>query len=389
MLDRRLYLKSPGPGIAPWHNAAYLTPRGPRRVEIFYHTTGSDEDRDWVTRESIDNGRTWSELKAIPNVVEDTEQGGIARFFLPPRFHPITGDSYRFTMIRHWPGRKVFDYRVENGRPVYTEHVFVSENGGRDRLLRYEDGPAFDPRDPFNAVFFGANTAYYSHFPAWGPHGEVYYTAHCFGKTDADHRRVCLFRRDPATGEWRESNLEGVTAEQSSVGLQEPEVVRLNTGRLMIVARGNSTAATTGAKWISTSSDGGTTISPFTELRYDDGTLVHSPCSIHRFLRSTRNGRLYWLANIHDQPSRDQEPRYPLCIAQIDEDKAAVFRGSVEVLDDRRPGEPDRLQLSNFTFIEDRESLNFEIYVTLLGLNPDDFWGSDIYRYVYEPRQGV
>lgn len=385
MLVREIYYRSPGRGIAPWQNIAYADATGLRRVEIIYHTTGSDEDRDWITRESLDNGTTWSPAASIPDIVTQTPRGGIARFLLPPRFNPQTGDSYRFSMIRHWPGRDCFDYRVVDGRPVYTEHVFVSENDGPDRMLRYEDGPDFDPADPFNPDFCRTNTAYYSHLPAFAPTGEVFYTAHCFGDKFPSHRRVCLFRREPRDARWHASNLRGVTPDQSSVGLEEPEVVRLHDGRLLIVARGESTPMQTGVKWGCLSTDGGKSISPMEPLRYDDGSIVHSPCSIHRFLRSTRNGRLYWFANILSEPASGQEPRYPLCVARIDEEKAAVERASVEVLDDRRPGDPARLQISNFHVLEDRASLNMEIFVTLLGLNADDFWGSDIYRYIYSP----
>ena len=385
MLERELYLRGPGKGNAPWHNLGYVNATGLERVEIVYHTTGSDEDRDWITRTSKDNGKTWSPFSPMPDIVTDTPQGGIAKFLLPARHNPYTGDSYRFSMVRHWPGLPCFDYRIVDNKPVYTEHVFVSENGGPERMLRYEKGPNFDPADPFNLDFFNTNTAYYSHFPAFAPSGEVFYAAHTFGHPRASHRRICLFRREPGSGEWKGSNVIGVTLEQSSVGLEEAEVVRLRDGRLCTVVRGQSTETMTGVKWCSLSTDGGKTLLPLQPLRYDDGTLVHSPCSIHRFLRSTKNGRLYWFANIMPEPVTGQEPRYPLCIAEIDEEKAAVKRGSVQVLDDRRDGEPARLQISNFAVIEDRATLNFELYVTLLGLNADDFWGCDVYRYFFTP----
>ena len=41
--------------------------------------------------------------------------------------------------------------------------------------------------------------------------------------------------------------------------------------------------------------------------------------------------------------------------------------------------------MSNFGVLEDRETLNVEIYITLLGLNPLDFWRADVYRHVFSP----
>lgn len=121
------------------------------------------------------------------------------------------------------------------------------------------------------------------------------------------------------------------------------------------------------------------------ELRYDDGSQFYSPSSIHRFLRAGRNGKLYWFANITPEPPREKYPRYPLYVAEIDEERAAVRKDSLMVLDTRRAGEPETLQLSNFSLLEDRATGNIEIYVTLLGLNPKNCWRSDVYRYVFSP----
>ena len=57
----------------------------------------------------------------------------------------------------------------------------------------------------------------------------------------------------------------------------------------------------------------------------------------------------------------------------------------VILLDTRQPGEPEALQLSNFSLLEDQVSGDVEIYITLLGLNSGDFWRSDVYRYVFSP----
>ena len=72
-----------------------------------------------------------------------------------------------------------------------------------------------------------------------------------------------------------------------------------------------------------------------------------------------------------------------LKIAEIDEDSLTVKKDSLAVVDDRASGEPELIQFSNFQVIENRETLNFEIYMTRLGEDPDDPRRTVAYRYIY------
>ncbi len=129
------------------------------------------------------------------------------------------------------------------------------------------------------------------------------------------------------------------------------------------------------------SEDGGRTLSPVAEWKYDDGDRFYSPSSIHRFLRHSQKGKLYWVGNICGDPPSGNSPRYPLIIAEVDETIPALKRETVTVIDTKAPGESPKLQLSNFSLLENRETHDIEIYLTRLGADPDDFWGSDAYRY--------
>lgn len=384
MLHRHLYLRSPGAGNAIWLNTGYLD-AGMRRVELVTVSREDDAYVDWTRRESLDNGKSWSEYTPIPDAVRETTAGGIVGYPSAPHIDPYTGRSYLFTMRRQWPGLKCYTYDWAGGNHRCVDHVFVSEDGGPDQLLRYEEGPEFDPRNPFDPAFLGSNNCYFGTHPAFSPDGVVCYPVTCFGKTYRDRRGICLFQRSPSNGTWRASNLQPIAPELSHVGLEEPAAACLRNGNVLVVCRGHRTPTMEGVKWMSLSLDGGRTLSPIDEFRYDDGSRLYSPSSIHRFIRSTRNGRLYWLANILERPPEGQGPRYPLCVAEIDEDKAAVIRESVTMLDDRRQGEPEALQLSNFAVLENRQTLDIEVYVTLLGLNANDFWGADVYRYIFSP----
>jgi hypothetical protein len=98
-------------------------------------------------------------------------------------------------------------------------------------------------------------------------------------------------------------------------------------------------------------------------------------------IRSSVTGKLYWMGNITAEPPRGNSPRYPLVIAEVEEAIPALRRGTVTVVDDRGPGDGPNVQMSNFSFLEDRETRDLEVYLTRIGEDPDDFWGADVYRY--------
>jgi hypothetical protein len=168
----------------------------------------------------------------------------------------------------------------------------------------------------------------------------------------------------------------------------EPEVAELQDGRLLVVWRGSThgwdgtVAKLPGRKFFSISTDGGRTLSAPAEWKYDDGSSFYSPSSIHRLLRHSVTGRLYWLGNISATPPRGNSPRYPLIIAEVDEAKAALKRNTVTAIDDRRPGQGD-IQFSNFSLLENRETHELELHLTTYGQepNPADWATADNYKY--------
>jgi hypothetical protein len=54
-------------------------------------------------------------------------------------------------------------------------------------------------------------------------------------------------------------------------------------------------------------------------------------------------------------------------------------------VDERGDGEPDAVQLSNFSVIEDRETHDMGIYFTRLGETPGNVWDARTYRYRFVP----
>jgi hypothetical protein len=174
----------------------------------------------------------------------------------------------------------------------------------------------------------------------------------------------------------------------------EPEVAELADGRLLVVWRGSthgwdgSVAKLPGRKFFSVSFDGGRTLTPPAVWKYDDGSDFYSPSSYHRVIRHSVTGKLYWLGNISDTPPSGNSPRYPLVLAEVDEAKAALKKGTVTVIDDRQAGQPAQIQFSNFSLLEDRETHQLELRLTTYGQEPDpaDWATADNYKYFLKLR---
>jgi len=388
MLPRTLYAPPAGENLARNIMVSYID-GALTREEIWSVECESDAPVAHQRRVSHDNGRTWSEFELIESQVnEQRSDGGILTACCGTHVDPATGNVFGIILRRLWPGMPLYTYDWGAGNHQFSDHVFIEENGRAEKLLAYEDGPDFDPTRPFDPTFLVTNRAYPGSGMTFAPDGTVYYPLVSYQPGDGYHFArggVRLMRREPDSGAWVASEAQYVSPDISSRGLLEPDAAVLKDGRVLVVCRGSNTPSTAGRKWMCCSYDGGRTLSPVEEFRCDDGSRFYSPSSIHRFFRSTRNSRLYWIGNIVPDPPSGNEPRYPLSIAEIDEERLAVKKASLLLVDDRREGDAPTLQLSNWSQLENRETLEWELYLTRIGEHAERFWESGVYRYVFSP----
>ena len=385
MLPRQLYLPAAGENAAQWCSVSYSDDKL-TRVEVHHNSSKSDAYLDFHKRVSKDNGKTWSKLIPIEQVTQQLPEGGMVTYPGSYIYDSHLKILYQLRMRRLWPGNKIYTYNWGGEHP-FVNHVYMLENG-LERQLKYETGPDYNPANAFDPEFCERNKAYLGTNIAIAEDGTAYFPMVCYrhgAEYSLELGGVVLMRRDPKTGEWSASNQHYIEPELSSRGLLEPAVALLKNGTLLIVCRGNNTETTPGRKWCTISTDHGKSLSPIREFCYDDGTQFYSPSSIHHFIRSSKNGKLYWLANIVESPPEDGGPRYPLYIAEIDEERIAVIKNSLIPVDDRRENEPEALQLSNFCVLENRETLDIEIYLTRIGENPEHFWQGPVYKYLFTP----
>ncbi len=404
-VERTLIGKHAEPKTSVWVSVDYVGP-GLVREERRSVMLRSDTPERPRRRRSKDNGRTWSSYEPLPDVV--THPKGVRVYWDGgSRVH----DPASKLLVSIW-------LRQTHHKGVYYNQLFsrCSRDNGQTwstpRQLTYEPGETFDLADPFRPGFLNNNQAYPGNNTLRHSNGTLIHVGAtvnipkdvpvpnpkrvAVGGIPADSRAIgslCFVGRwSPGAKDydWVGGKPVWLPRHVVSRGLMEPEVAELTDGRLLVVWRGSNAGldpkSAPGRKWYSVSTDGGMTLSKPKALTYDDGSGFYSPSSFHRMIRHSVTGKLYWVGNVCPGLSRGNSPRYPLVIAEVDERVPALKRSTVTAIDDRRPGESDRLQLSNFSLFEDRETHVLEIYLTRLGADPKDFWGSDAYKYTLRLR---
>ncbi|MDP6125561.1 MAG: sialidase family protein, partial [Candidatus Latescibacteria bacterium] len=179
-------------------------------------------------------------------------------------------------------------------------------------------------------------------------------------------------------GTWRSDGSISWTTSQRIVGdpslttrgLIEPTIAELDDGSIVMVMRGSNDRQTElpAHKWVSRSTDGGSTWTKAVPWTYTDGEKFHSPSACSQLVPYS-DGRLFWVGNICDENARGNSPRYPIVIGQVDLGTGLLRKRSVTVLDDRQDSESEHLTLSNFFVREDRESLQLLLHMTRLFAN--------------------
>ena len=344
-------------------------------------------------RFSDDNGLTWTAPAARPDHVrmvsgqEVWEDGGACVF-----------DEKAGMLVDVW----LRQIQVGNIWADGTCNCFTYYRVSRDfartwsepKQLRYEAGADFDPAQPTKPEFLLKNQAYYGINIIRHSNGTLITAVAGANAPDdpKNDRRTwklgsLCFVGTWDTGMkdyvWKAGQRVTVTEDLSSRGLLEPIVAELKDGRVLVVWRGSNTATTPGRKWFSLSSDGGLTLTPPAEWKYDDGSQFYSPSSIHQFIRHSGTGKLYWFGNITPVPPGGNSPRYPLVMAEVDENLAALKKHTVTLVDDRPDSADANYQLSNFSLYENRDTHELELILTTYGqeLGQKNWMNADCWRY--------
>ncbi len=306
---------------------------------------------------------------------------------------------------QYWKGdKKFFDHMSYR----------LSADDGRtwtaQRQLVYESGASFDSNNWANPAYLHSNEMYGSYDVTLLRNGQIAYPV-AFRipyEEDEDDRKIrasvpkyaspepgyvggvsCFFGKWNKTKkdyDWSRSSPVFVPLRVSTRGLSEPSVAELKDGTLLLVMRGSNDGLDPveypGRTWMSVSKDGGKNWSPVTDLRYDTGEQFYSPSSFSKMIRSRKTRKLYWIGNISRKPPKGNRPRYPLYIAEVDEKIPALKKSTLTVVDDRSPEDTEAVQFSNFSLLENRKTLNLEIFLSRFGEKPDNTFSANAYKYI-------
>jgi len=352
-----------------------------------------------IRRVSEDNGRTWAEAG---NARYEEKRGDrvALRFFPVHLTDPDNGILIEFVTeyeqkVGYSFGPEVPDYLVElwlNFPPHLTARILYrfSKDDGRSwgswkQLI--QSGAAYDAAHWADGIYYGKNAAYLDEMlrAVKLKDGAIIVPISLSARLDENGRWLKLpdrfgdvlwpvgavacfrgeWRANRGDYEWQMSNLVTLP-EYMSRDLSEPAVAEVTDGKLMMIIRGGACAwqSFPGVKFFAISKDGGHTWGPAVPLTYPDGSFVHSPGSLPNLFRSSKNGKVYLIANVLPGPCRQCDPRYPLVIAEVDSKYYWVLPETVTVIENRQEGQPDLVRFSNWQRIEDQETGNPVIYMT-------------------------
>jgi hypothetical protein len=416
-IEKHLYIPSPRENMLTTSTHTYIG-EGLRRSELRTDVSSSDWSNMHRIRFSDDNGRSWGPWKLLfkeaPRQQGFVMEGGMNQEGTG-LYDPVSGRLVKLVFQRIFKGDPEEALRVLwKGDRKFSDHGFyqLSEDNGKTwdegHLLKYEEGPDFDPDNWGDQAYFRTNEMYIGDIciykdrviiaatvPVYYPDKKDMKTPVTFPNT---YREGCVagamcfigrWDQKKKDYDWERSNKIFLPRKVSTRGLVELDLSELNDGRLLLIMRGSNAgldpAECPGRKWISISDDGGHTWGDITDLRYDTGESFYSPATFAKTIRSKATGRLYCFLNISREPPVGNGPRYPLQVAEIDEDKVALKKNSVTVIDDCYTSlDSAALQLSNFNFLENRKTNVVELYLSRIGERGGgkNIWDADTYQYI-------
>ena len=400
VLSRETFIPSPKAGTAVMGGSFYTTLDNDRLMSMRSYTSRGDTVDVAYVRTSEDGGETWSEAKTWPTKFK--AEGGIGRR------HPRGGyvDPLTGRYITVWTeGVLPTDDPLE-GMQQWTMWYSVSEGGGKTPYIKEQiihEGRKYDAVHHLPGVMVGKNSVMMGDLgevpltrsdgmilipvqsSPTGPDGEYYSPGGGFTYTDC----LLLMGRwcDDGRLSWTTSDRIVGDPKRTTRGLIEPTIAELQDGSILMVMRGSNDRNhdLPGYKWMARSYNGGQTWSTPKPWTYTDNSAFFSPSATSQLIPHS-NGSLYWMGNISEQNPRGNSPRYPIILGEIDRDTGLLIRDSIAIIDDRQPGEHERLTLSNFYVREDRSTGDLLLHLPRLFAAGDpqktqNAWTTDLTMY--------
>jgi hypothetical protein len=365
---------------------AYVSSSENSLLQHYIRLEVSDTMGEYSRRYSHDNGRTWSASSLLFKPYK-TDKGVFRR-----------GENALFldrekSAVIHVYNLHIYPDNVFSGEMYRHTRIFfeISFDGGKNFCAPrqiIQDG--YDEVNWAEGIYWGKNQSMLSFSEIIKTNGCLILPAQRM-PLDADFAKPYRMALEAGCfiGRWKGDSISWncakwrtIEKERSVRGVYEPAIAELRDGGMIMVCRASSTGnlEMPSFKWCSFSDDGGLAWTSPEPLKYDDGVPAFSPSSGSKFIRSSQNGKLYWIGNLSDQNPEGSRPRYPLLISEFDEDKKALKRESIKVFDTRNENDSPLVQLSNFKVYEDRETHEFVLNMARLQ-ERGNISGNPLYEY--------
>ncbi|MBE6698620.1 MAG: exo-alpha-sialidase [Ruminococcaceae bacterium] len=409
LVEKEIIVPASGTGVAEKRLQYYLDAEGIIRKEIKEFQSQDDTADYREYRFSYDNGKTWTEwvrepLPAREPVGNDEIDENLGYQNAQHIYNPVVGhfvslqcqfiyiDGYAATEALYWAGytRPMHSFlmiedadstahervlvKYEEGadydRATYrtTDYLTTNISRGSDLIVLANGDILFNLCIPVNVACEIAGLDLQEVFPTTGGLGHAWALLVARGVWNAETQQYDITYSKPVI----------MHDTLSTRGLSEPMFAELPDGRILCIFR-TSTDKVSGwtyrldpnapaCKYYVISEDGGKTFSEPKPWCYEDGEIVYSPASICQVVKSEVNGKLYWIGNACSKEEINGAfPRFPLYMIEIDQETGLAIRNSTVLIDTHRTGESDKVQLSNFCILENKENGTLEIYLSKLG----------------------
>jgi len=378
----------------------YIAATGLTREESRSFVTESDFCENRYVRMSSDNGRTWSDWadkSTIAKINDENDEmlyGSMNRVYDERNHHWVSCVYQRIWYGGHDYGEWSYWNNVELALYDHTFLVIEDEEGReiqREMIRIEERGAEFNPLDLLNREYLDYNRVINDTDMILLQNGDIMFTilplmtkcCEMLGipveEVFPSHPQMCGLIVIRGTWNTAEKKYDLQMSRpiimndlDSSRGICEPIVTELKSGRILVVIRGSNMQSknwntriepfTPGFKWYTFSDDGGKTFAPVRPWYFDSREVAYSPASRSNLVRSHHNGKLYWLGNITDPAlTSGNLPRWPLNICEVNDTYGYLLKDTLTMIDTKQENETDKMCLSNFNILEDRETGRLEI----------------------------